>query len=246
VKPCTFLLGVALGIAGCSGDVEHCPAGTPIMPGPGGGGTTTTPRPDAPTVAADAGGATIAGRLCAATGIIPTACTPRTDAAGLGVTVRETGATTTAGSDGTFTLAGAPGLVRVTLLTPTTSPIFFGSVVTVALDAGGGAVASVPVLRQDDATALAAVNIGALPSGTGILVVHTGVGVTIADGSAAVYYDAGDAPLLTITPPTGTSGVAAIFGVVGAQTLSLTRGTAQAPAQADAFGGAITFLEAPL
>ena len=208
-------------VVACGGD-SHAPGGTPIVPGSGAG--TVTPPADAPPAALDAGGGRIDGTLCLVGVVTPvSACMPLTNSA-LTVSVVETGESTTAAADGRFALPGAPGLARVTIASASTDPRWFGSVAVVPLAVDGSATSELDVLTQSDALALAGTNVGSLATGTGILIIHTSPGVTIGDGSATVYYDAGAAPLLTVTPPTGASGTAVIFGVTGTQTLHLANG----------------------
>lgn len=233
-----LLLGLFL--AACGGDA-HAPGGTPINPGPGGG--TVTPPPDAPPVFIDAGSGQIEGTLCLVGNVTPvTTCSPLTNSA-LTVSVVETGETTTAAADGSFTLPGAPGLTRVTIASASTDPRWFGSVETVAVALDGSATAELHVVTQSDALAFAATNVGSLPAGTGIVVLHTSAGVTVTDGAATLYYDAGGAPLLTVTPPTGASGTAAVFGVTGTQTLHLANGSTSRNVVTVAVPSSITFVE---
>lgn len=236
------LLLALLICGGCGGD-SHAPGGTPLNPGPGGG--SVTPGPDAPPVVLDAGGE-IDGTLCLVGNVTPvTACSPLTNSA-LTVSVVETGETTTAAADGSFTLPGAPGLTRVTIASASTDPRWFGSVATVALALDGSATADLSVMTQSDALALAATNVGSLPAGTGIVVLHTSSGVTVTDGANTIFYDAGGAPLLTPTPPTGASGTAAVFGVTGTQTLHLANDATSRNVVTVAVPNSITFVDSSL
>jgi len=226
---------------GCSGDGNHFTGGTPI--GPTSGGVHNAP--DAALKPADAGGGTIVGALCQATGVAPESCTPLTGTTGLSVTARETNTTVTVADDGTFSLPGAPGIAKVTLVSSTNDAQWFGGAVTVTLTASGGGRADIPVLSQTDAGILAATNVGGITAGTGILVLHTGPNVTVTDGSTVVYYDAGGAPVLTTAAPTRASGTAVVFGVSATQTVTLVNGTAMETVMAQVVPGAITFLAAP-
>jgi len=210
------------------------------MPGPGGG--TVTERPDAPPVVLDAGSGRIDGTLCLVADITPaTTCSPLTSS-GLTVSVVETGETATAADDGSFTLPGAPGLSRVTIASSSSDPRWFGSVATIALALDGSATTELHVLTQSDALSLAATNVGSLPTGTGILVLHTSAGVTVTDGAATVFYDAGS-PILSTTPPTGASGTAAVFGVTGTQTLHLANASTSRNVVSVGVANSITFVE---
>lgn len=234
----------AMAAVGCS-DQSHYPTGTPIFPSGTTGGTSTPPPADAPASILDAGGGLIFGTVCQRTTVTPQACAALTGQGGLLIAVRETSTTTTLAADGTFMLPGAPGRSQVTIVTATDNPLWFGGAVSLALAADGGGRVTVPVLSQDDAATLVATNTGGQPGGTGFLVVHTGTGITVSDGASIVYYDTGDAPVLSPTPPTGASGTAVVFGALGTQTLSLVRDTTTVPATAEVFAGAATFLEAP-
>jgi hypothetical protein len=232
----------ALLLIACGPDSGKYPPGTaPLIPGQGG---TTNPPDAAPAPVGDAGASGIVGQLCATTDVRSLgACTGVTSST-LTVTALETGDTATADATGHFVLPAIGGQAQITLVTSTNDRTWFGGARTVALSAGG-AVVTLPVMRKVDVADLAAANTSAVIPGAGILVVHTIAGATLDPiGGVIPYYDAGDPRVFSPNPPTGPTGTALFFDLVGPVTTTLRAGTRMRTLSATVVADTLTFVEA--
>jgi hypothetical protein len=235
---------LALFLLGCGTEGGRFPAGTPGPLPPTG---STVPGGDAGVTADAATTSGIFGQVCTITDVrVLEPCTPLAGTT-LTVTNRETGASAQVGDDGRFLLPAAEGLAKVTLVTTTNDRTWFGSALPVTLGANGMTVVDIPVMSQAAVAELAGPNAGAVIPGAGILVVHTAAGATLGPfGSALAFYDTGDPTLYTVVPPTGASGTALYFNVVGPATVTVSSGSQQRTVDVTVVADTLTFLAATL
>jgi hypothetical protein len=261
---------LALFLIACGSDSGQFPPGTaPLLPGGSGGtqnrpdagpapdagdaGTVVIPADAGPGIPGDGGmtggmSAGITGVVCSVTNIHTlTPCNPVT-ASSLTVTVLGTSARAQVGADGRFALPAAPGLTQITLVTSTDDPSFFGSAVVANAGAGGTAVVTIPVMRQTDAIDLGVAAGVPIVHGSGVLVVHTVSGATLAPiGGVIPYYDTTGTGQLLPSAPTGADGLAIFFNLSGMVTITIrTSGGAPSGFSATVVPDTLTFVSAPV